>query len=84
MKCSTVKVGGTTAIVCGRQRVYSCIECGAPAPHLCDWRLGPKRTCDRPLCDTHTVSPAQGKDLCPHHAAMWAVDPRNRTLSEAP
>jgi hypothetical protein len=56
------------------------------AGRLCDWKMeryasrdasiktGARRksvTCDEPLCDSCTYSPAPNKDLCPTHAAQW-------------
>jgi len=53
-------------------------RCGALSTRLCDWKTGAttgKRlktvTCDEPLCDCCTSSPAPDKDLCPTHAAQW-------------
>lgn len=70
---------GTRAIVCGL-RVKKC-KCGRRADRECDWKVPGKKsgTCDKPVCSACSVSPAPEKDLCPTHAAMWAVDPRNPT-----
>ena len=61
-------------------------RCGAESTRLCDWKMeryasrdaGIKTgarlksvTCDEPLCDDCTSSPAHDKDLCPTHAAQW-------------
>lgn len=70
MKCATVKVGGVTAIVCGSpKRPKKCAKCRTkPGTRLCDWRLGLSGyTCDVPLCEDCTHSPAPKKDLCPAH-----------------
>jgi len=58
------------AIVCGTRRRQRC-KCGRPAGLLCDWKVDGKRsgTCDAPICDGCTTSPAPNKDLCPTHAA---------------
>lgn len=60
-----------------------CAYCDRPAKYLCDHRLGPDQTCDRPLCELHRVNLAQGLactrgkaggcrpfsfDRCPDHA----------------
>ncbi len=82
MGCSYVRLpDGTRAIVCGyRQRQRRC-ACGRPSTRLCDWKIaqpergrrgGKPKTCDAPLCDQCTHSPAPEKDLCKHHAAEWA------------
>ena len=72
MPCNTVIVGGLSATICtrGRRRIKACCVCGAPAPYGCDWKV-PDGTCDKPLCERHTLQPAVGKDLCPEHAAAW-------------
>jgi len=59
--------GGGTAIVCSQTR--RC-KCGHRATLLCDWKVPTKvsGTCDKPLCERCTASPAPGKDLCPKHA----------------
>lgn len=94
MKCSHVKVGNISAIVCGRDRIrtQSCVKCGRPADKLCDWKIPrvfenpgisgarPKpATCDVPVCSACTFSPATDKDLCPDHAAAWKAHPKNQT-----
>lgn len=76
MRCTPMVVDGTPAIVCGRAPTKRC-ACGNEAGMLCDWKVGKNRTCDVPLCDGCTTSPAPGKDLCPGHAEAWATHPRN-------
>lgn len=77
MACEHVSLpGGGSAIVCGRRsRKAKCCSCGKPAGLLCDWKVKEKRsgTCDEPICANCTSKPAQGKDLCPQHAAEWAA-----------
>lgn len=69
----TLPVGGT-AIVCGPRQPRQKCRCGRAATLLCDWKLPEhRRTCDKPLCDRCTSSPAPGKDLCPGHADEWAA-----------
>lgn len=77
MKCTRVRVGEITATICGSQRIPVCVKCGGIATRECDWRIG-RRTCDRPVCDECTHSPAPGKDLCPRHAKEWANHPRQK------
>jgi hypothetical protein len=75
MTCERISLpSGGAAIVCGpRQRHRRCSQCGRPAPLLCDWKTPARRsgTCDAPLCEGCTTSPAPDKDLCPAHAAEW-------------
>lgn len=74
---------GTRAIVCGRSRRRpKCKGCGRPADLACDWKVKTRRsgTCDAPICSACTTSPAEGKDLCPDHAAdyrRWLARPRD-------
>lgn len=80
MACEQIALpGGGSAIVCGGRRSQRC-RCGRTATLLCDWKLAGDphgRTCDAPLCDRCTTSPAPEKDLCPKHAAAfeaWKVE----------
>jgi hypothetical protein len=74
--CQRVKVGEFSGIVCGIRpsRPKRCKGCGRPATLERDWKIPTRRsgTCDAPLCDRCSTSPAPGKDLCPKHAAEWA------------
>ena len=58
------------AIVCGPTR--RC-KCGRRATLLCDWKVPSRKsgTCDAPICDRCTTSPAPDKDLCPAHAIAF-------------
>lgn len=74
MACELVQLpDGGRAIVCTRERRRGCIECGAPADKLCDWKVPERRsgTCDAPLCSRCATSPAPEKDLCPAHARAY-------------
>jgi hypothetical protein len=67
---------GAHAIVCGRTRKTKRCACGKPSTRLCDWKIEPRAklssvTCDIPLCDDCSYSPAENKDLCRKHAAEW-------------
>lgn len=71
MTCHTVKLpGGGAAIVCerGPRPKPKYCACGAKATRLCDAPTGKGRTCDRPLCDGCTSSPAPEVDHCPEHS----------------
>lgn len=70
-------IGG--AIVCRSGQRQRC-KCGRSALLLCDWKQPAKNsgTCDAPICDRCTTSPAPGKDLCSAHAAefeTWKAQP---------
>lgn len=89
MHCTRVKVGTTTAIVCGSRRRLRQCSCGAPATRLCDWiitRVSKRvsRTCSAPICDGCTTTPVEGKDLCRTHADAWAQHPRNPEAARRP
>jgi len=77
MPCHPIHLdGGAQGFACtGRQKRKRCVSCGRPADLLCDWKVKERRsgTCDDPICATCTSKPAEGKDLCPKHAAEWAV-----------
>lgn len=71
MTCHHVPLpGGGHAIVCTpRQRRRKCKTCGRTADLLCDWKVPTKKsgTCDAPICDRCTTSPAPDRDICPAH-----------------
>lgn len=79
MACHFVEVDGVRAIVCTSGRAKRC-RCGRVATRECDWKVPSRKsgTCDAPVCDRCTLSPAPDKDLCPEHAARWRQDPRSR------
>lgn len=85
MTCHLIDVGdGARAIVCAAGRSHRrCVKCGQPADLLCDWKVKGKRsgTCDAAICSRCTHAPAEGKDLCPEHAAEWASYPKMDTPS---
>ena len=69
--CETVTLpGGQTAIVCsrGRSRIKKCGVCGRLSSRLCDFKVGPSGTCDKPLCMQCTTRLPGDKDACPEHA----------------
>lgn len=76
MTCHHVDFGnGTRGFICtGRRTRKRCVQCGKPAGLECDWKVKGRRsgTCDAPICAACTYEPAEGKDLCPAHAAEWA------------
>lgn len=73
MVCTRVTLpDGMAAIVCGPRLRRKRCGCGSgkPAALLCDWKVA-GGTCDAPICEVCTHSPAPDKDLCPTHAAEW-------------
>lgn len=73
MTCQTLRGpdGEAIAIVCTRgprKRKAACAFCGAPdAGWLCDFELGRKRTCDKPICGGCRVNVGPERDVCPEH-----------------
>ena len=73
MTCERVALpAGGYAIVCGTRRRKRC-ACGRPATLECDWKVPARKsgTCDAPICERCTTSPAPDKDLCPKHAQAF-------------
>lgn len=71
MTCEHVTLpGGARAIVCSDTKRCAC---GRRANLLCDWKVPTRQTgtCDKPICDRCTTSPATDKDLCPKHAKAF-------------
>lgn len=87
MTCHGVDIpGGGRAIVCTQTR--RC-KCGRRATLACDWKVPTRKsgTCDKPLCDRCTTSPAPGKDLCAAHAEAfqeWKTAQAMRPPSDPP
>lgn len=80
MTCEHVTLpDGTRAIVCSSGRRKLC-KCGRAATLLCDWKVPAKKsgTCDAPICDRCTTSPAPDKDLCREHAKAYEEWKRGR------
>ena len=76
MPCRPFSHNGMTGFMCGPAPRAKPCGCGSGrrADLLCDWKTpeGPNPTCDAAICATCTSKPAEGKDLCPKHAAEWA------------
>ncbi len=66
MPCETIKRGDLTIIVCSRGQRRKRCYCGDLATKLCDWPEG-KGTCDKDLCDKHSVKMGPNKDYCLNH-----------------
>ena len=83
MTCEFVTLpGGGRAIVCGSRQPRQKCTCGRTATLLCDWKMSNAEdhrkvrgspTCDKPLCNACTTSPASGKDLCRAHAEVFEL-----------
>lgn len=80
MRCSTVKIGDTVAIVCGRERpkkrtcsakrhANTSATCHLRATLLCDYPRPDRKsgTCDKPLCAHHAVEIGPNRHQCPDH-----------------
>lgn len=73
MTCHPINIPGLgVGFVCTRTKAKRC-KCGLPAALLCDWKVPSKKsgTCDRPICDRCSTSPAPDKDLCSEHAGAF-------------
>jgi hypothetical protein len=86
MTCEFVQLpGGGTAIICTAGRRKRC-ACGRLATLACDWKAPRKKsgTCDAPICDRCTTSPAPDKDLCAKHATALEEWKARRDLPPRP
>ena len=60
-------------IICSRHPLLHgnvCHVCKAPSTILCDWNLGPGKTCDKPLCRRHARSGGENVDYCLDHPVV--------------
>lgn len=57
-------------IICGDLGAH-CAACAAPHEFLCDYPVGPGKTCDLPLCGAHAGEVAPNVHYCPGHLASW-------------
>lgn len=73
MPCYRVKMkGGGYAMICGKLGPHCRGGCGAPGDaFLCDWPVGPGKTCDAPLCADHAHEVAPEVHYCPGHFAEY-------------
>jgi hypothetical protein len=67
MHCTRVNVGGVGAIVCGPRKIPVCAFCHSLGGLLCDFLIGKKKTCDKPICRGCAINIAPNVDLCPDH-----------------
>lgn len=74
MVCTpTIFPNGARGFICGARPPARRCSCGARARLECDWKVPSRKsgTCDAPICEACTTSPAPGKDLCKAHAAEF-------------
>lgn len=67
-KCSD----GSTIFWCG-SGIEPCSVCGDVSISLCDYPVGPRKTCDQPLCEKHSIKQgAEWQDIhfCPTHTII--------------
>ncbi|GAP37332.1 hypothetical protein ABXN37_19605 [Piscinibacter sakaiensis] len=76
MPCTTINLGGASAIVCTRTRSPRC-ACGAPATLQCDANAPARRsgTCDRHICATCATEVGPDRHLCPAHRDAAVAPP---------
>lgn len=70
MECTTITLpGGVRAIACrGRRPKPKCSCCKTRTATLeCDYKIGPGKTCDLPLCTSCALRIGDNVDYCPHH-----------------
>lgn len=87
MSCDHIKVpGGGVAIVCSRgRRQQRCRWCvSRPGKFLCDWKVGPGKTCDKPICSEHAQEVASNKHLCPEHQKTYTAWLAGRQVRNRP
>lgn len=53
--------------------------CAMMSGFLCDWKIGPRMTCDQPLCESHAQQVAPDRHLCPAHQIEYQQWRRERT-----
>lgn len=61
---------GSRMFLCGNLGPH-CAECADVGENLCDYPVGRKKTCDRPLCDLHATEVAPNLHYCGAHLGMW-------------
>lgn len=76
MPCQPIAFAGLRGIFCGskrnpRQRCQCSSQRGS-ATLLCDAQIGPKRTCNAPLCNRCSTHIGPDTDLCRAHAEHHA------------
>ena len=67
-KCSD----GSTIFWCG-SGIEPCSVCGDVSISLCDYPVGPRKTCDQQLCEKHSIKQgAEWQDIhfCPTHTII--------------
>ena len=65
----TLPGGGTAIVRMSGKRPEPC-RCGKPATKLCDYPMGGRKTCDRPMCADCIGRTDGDKDYCRTHAML--------------
>ena len=76
MGCNTIRddEGRVMAIICSRDSRDKCKDCGRLCTKLCDFPLANGKTCDRKMCDDHSVNQSPEIDFCLIHSRIpWEV-----------
>ena len=82
MACRAIKIGDSTAVVCGRRaQQMRCKYCRRERERLCDYQVtrnGRAATCNAPMCAKCAINVGPNKDYCrPHFNISGAVrDPQ--------
>lgn len=67
--------GKISGFLCGpRHMSRSCAYCSRVHTKLCDFKMGPGKTCDAPLCTSCTVHTEPDRDICRIHALRGDVE----------
>lgn len=80
-----------TAIVCvAGVPPGQCSTCHRQATHLCDWKTGPGRTCDKSICPASSCNlapaAAPGKNFCRVHMPAyerWVAEQARKAAAAA-
>jgi len=72
MGCAVTRDAKGITFTCG-SGIAPCSVCGDLATALCDYPVGPNKTCDVPLCEKHRIKQGvewQEIDFCPTHVLI--------------
>ena len=64
------RLEGGTMFVCG-DLGDACADCPAVGDFLCDFPVSPGKTCDRPMCGSHSHEIGPELHYCEIHYEMW-------------
>lgn len=59
-------------IVCSSWRIRrgALCKCGLVAAFMCDWPIGRRKTCNKPLCERCRVEAGPQRDYCEDHVQL--------------